>query len=307
MPLTHPVPAGTIVRYSDVANPGTTYRVAHGPDEDGNYIIVILDGPLVTPGRTTSSDLRQHGWTLVTEAPEPEPTSGTDLALAFPDTAARLVVIGDSRNAWDVLVSAYGEGRSLRMVLAVEGGKAALDALGVTEPAADLGDTVLDRDGLTWTRGGHGTWSMKQGSAVGYSETLDDLNAAHGPLRKPDPAGVTLDRTTNAFFQGVQDGTVVADATNDPETWAFFAGRAFGLRYTEQESDAAVSYVQGLNTRKPGKPEPTPDDVSAIEHYDIGRAAVLAAGSEDEGGPEWAECLAEAARAFQAAADGCSE
>lgn len=63
---------------------------------------------------------------------------------------------------------------------------------------------------------------------------------------------ITLDAPTRAFMQGVTDGAELAETCPDRETWLFFAGRAFGLRYgNDQASTEAQSYVRGLNTRKP--------------------------------------------------------
>lgn len=57
--------------------------------------------------------------------------SGTDLARAYPEIAARLVANpqADTQNAWEVLVSAWGVTTSTRMVLDVEGGADALQRI----------------------------------------------------------------------------------------------------------------------------------------------------------------------------------
>jgi len=61
-----------------------------------------------------------------------EPTSGTDLALRMPSTAARLVVNpdADTRNAWEVLVSAFGSIQARDLVTALPGGAEALTRIG---------------------------------------------------------------------------------------------------------------------------------------------------------------------------------
>ena len=63
--------------------------------------------------------------------------SGTDLARRLPTTAARLVANpqADQRNAWDVLVSAFGPTEARTLVAAQEGGPAALTHLGITGAA----------------------------------------------------------------------------------------------------------------------------------------------------------------------------
>jgi hypothetical protein len=67
----------------------------------------------------------------------PGPVSGTDVARAFPDTGARVVVSafeqgGDVRNAWDVLVSAVGIDTARPLVLGLgDGGAAALRSINV--------------------------------------------------------------------------------------------------------------------------------------------------------------------------------
>lgn len=55
------------------------------------------------------------------------------IAKRFPDTAARLVanVEADQRNAWNVLVAAHGQEAAQHLVLAQDGGRTALDRLGV--------------------------------------------------------------------------------------------------------------------------------------------------------------------------------
>ena len=66
---------------------------------------------------------------------------------------------------------------------------------------------------------------------------------------------IQLDDTTRALEQGVIDGQVLADTPGvDREAWLFFAGRAFALRFgNDQTSPGARAYVTGLNCRKPAE------------------------------------------------------
>ena len=75
--------------------------------------------------------------------------AGTDLARLMPATAARLVANpdADTRNAWDVLVSAFDEREATALVLLTPGGRAALVKLGIdVPPTAGFapGDRVTD-------------------------------------------------------------------------------------------------------------------------------------------------------------------
>lgn len=59
--------------------------------------------------------------------------SGTDLARRLPTVAARLVANpqADTRNAWDVLVSAFDATEARALVLLIPGGREALTKIGV--------------------------------------------------------------------------------------------------------------------------------------------------------------------------------
>lgn len=69
----------------------------------------------------------------------------------------------------------------------------------------------------------------------------------------PSTMTVPLDAPTRAFFQGVSDGDELATSCrHNREGWLFYAGRAFGLHYGEDQSTPeALAYVNGLMTRKP--------------------------------------------------------
>lgn len=60
-PLHLTVQPGDLVRYSDQANPGTTYQVI-GAGRFNDFELVDVEADVLN---VTYSDLRQHGWTRV--------------------------------------------------------------------------------------------------------------------------------------------------------------------------------------------------------------------------------------------------
>lgn len=92
-------------------------------------------------------------------------------------------------------------------------------------------------------------------------EVVDDVLAGQDPivlpwmviLDKPSAPRVRAFELGLALAQGAVDGTELAQTAGvQRDTWMFFAGRAFALRYgADQTSAAAEAYVTGLKAQAP--------------------------------------------------------
>ena len=63
---------GSVVRYSDMANPGSTYVVLELPKRDENFgwWLGYKLRSTEEPYTVTTSDLRQHGWKIFNDSNE---------------------------------------------------------------------------------------------------------------------------------------------------------------------------------------------------------------------------------------------
>lgn len=129
--------------------------------------------------------------------------SGTELALRFPTTAAKLVITcyqqgGDTRNAWDVLVSAYGV-REASNLVDLAGRAAGVDSVAVL---ASIGGVAEISDAQTHSMPGVGPqWELRYNDS-GLRVYVGDTVAGRGgkpavvegfdPPHKPDAAGRVL-------------------------------------------------------------------------------------------------------------------
>lgn len=106
--------------------------------------------------------------------------SGTELALRFPTTAAKLVITchqqgGDTRNAWDVLASAYGV-REASNLVDLAGRAAGVDSVAVLASIGGVAEISDDDEPFEVIAAG--------------TATVDDGGAVRLDIHPADEAGV---------------------------------------------------------------------------------------------------------------------